>query len=301
MITRPLLAATIEDFDSIKYPVLATQKLDGIRCLKVNGEVLTRKFKPIPNHFIRNTLKSILPDGIDGEIMIRNNLEFNHIQSAVMSFEGEPDFVFYAFDYVKDDLTKPYFERVQDLEEWFKSYNQPLISDNYKKHVFILLPNEIENKNHLTCYEAEMLELGFEGVMIRDPLGKYKCGRSTPKEGILSKIKQFKDAEARVIGFEEKLHNDNPQEKNEFGLSKRSSKKEGMVPADTLGALVVEDLSTKKTFNIGSGMNDELKKEIWTNKDKYLNKLVTYKFQEIGQKDLPRFPVFKGFRSELDR
>jgi len=136
--------------------------------------------------------------------------------------------------------------------------------------------------------------------MIRTPLGKYKCGRSTLKEQILMKLKRFHDAEAKVIDFEEKMQNENVQERDEFGLAKRSSKKDGLVPANTLGALIVEDLKTGVRFNIGSGFDDELKKEIWLHKRKYKNKIVKYKYQSIGVKNAPRFPVFLGFRSKLD-
>jgi DNA ligase-1 len=136
--------------------------------------------------------------------------------------------------------------------------------------------------------------------MIRQPGSKYKCGRSTLKEQILLKLKRFYDAEAKVIGFEEKMKNDNKLERDEFGLAKRSSKKDGMIPADTLGALIVEDLKTGVKFGLGSGFDDELKKEIWSHQRKYKNKIVKYKYQSVGVKDAPRFPVFLGFRSKLD-
>ena len=68
LITKPLLAVAA-DLEKIEFPVWATPKIDGIRCLKINGQVVSRNFKPIPNHHIRTTLEQILPDGIDGEII----------------------------------------------------------------------------------------------------------------------------------------------------------------------------------------------------------------------------------------
>ena len=125
-------------------------------------------------------------------------------------------------------------------------------------------------------YEDLCLTAGYEGVMLRNPTGKYKCGRSTLKEQILLKLKRFLDAEAIVVGFEEKMHNDNVQEKNELGLSKRSFKKDGLVFANTLGSLIVEDPITKTRFGIGTGFDDCLKLEIWNNKEKYLNESSPY-------------------------
>lgn len=295
MITRPLLAATLDDISTLNYPVLATPKLDGIRVLKVDGKAVTRKFKPIPNTYIRELLEKHLPDGVDGEIMTPGT--FNDIQSKVMSFDGEPEFTFYAFDYVKDSLIKPYKDRmldmVNDLESVVKDSTLPF-------SINLLTPVLVRTVDELLELESQCLEHGFEGVMIRQPDGKYKCGRSTPKEQILMKLKRFMDAEARVIDFEEKMQNDNVQERDEFGLAKRSSKKEGLIPANTLGSLIVEDLNSGVRFGIGSGFDDELKREIWINQTKYKNKIVKYKYQSVGAKDAPRFPVFLGFRSELD-
>lgn len=290
MITRPLLAGTLEDVSTLKFPVLATPKLDGIRVLKVDGKAVTRKFKPIPNHHIRILLEKHLPDGVDGEVMTSGT--FNDIQSKVMSHDGEPNFTLYVFDYVKDDLNKPYTERVCDMSS--------ALTSKVPFDVVILRPVLLTSAEELLAFERECLSQGYEGVMLRKPDSKYKCGRSTLKEQILLKLKRFLDAEARVVGFEEKMHNDNEKERDEFGLSKRSSKKDGLKPANTLGALIVEDIKTGVKFGIGSGFDDAMKKEIWTHRDKYLNKLVKYKYQSVGQKDAPRFPVFLGFRSKLD-
>lgn len=292
MITRPLLAATLEDISTLRFPILATPKLDGIRVLKVNSKAVTRKFKSIPNKYIREMLEQHVPDGIDGEILTWGT--FNEIQSKVMSFEGESEFTLYIFDYVKDDLTKSYQNRIQDLLEFQSKFSE------FPFKVVILEPILINCIEELLAYEENCLSLGYEGVMIRTPDGKYKCGRSTEKEQILMKLKRFLDAEATVIGFEEKMHNENVQEKDEFGLSKRTTKKDGLVPADTLGSLIVKDLQTGIQFGLGSGFDDELKKQIWNNKDQYVNKIVKYKYQSVGLKTAPRFPVFLGFRHILD-
>jgi DNA ligase-1 len=291
MITRPLLASTLEDISTLKFPVLATPKLDGIRVLKVDGKVVTRNFKEIPNKYIRALLEKYLPDNVDGELMTPGT--FNDIQSKVMSFDGEPEFSFCAFDYIKEDLEVPYDIRTKDLKESLSKIKAPF-------KIKILVPKKLSSIDELLQYEDKCLKEGYEGVMIRTPKGKYKCGRSTPKEQILMKLKRFLDAEAEVIGFEEKLHNDNIQETDEFGLSKRSSKKDGLIPANTLGALLVKDIQTGVIFGLGSGFDDSLKQEIWNNRDQYINKIVKYKYQSVGVKNAPRFPVFLGFRNILD-
>lgn len=308
IITRPLLSGSIKELSKIQYPVLATQKLDGIRALKIDGRVVSRKFKPIPNHHTRNFLEKYLLDGIDGEIMLQNSNDFNQVQSQVMSFDGQPNFMFCAFDYVKDDLEKPYHERIADLKDWYarimvvEGLEASLEERDWEldKVLKVVIPVEIHNEKELLEYEARCIEQGYEGVMIRSPYGKYKCGRSTLNEGILLKLKRFKDAEALVVDFKEKMHNENTQQKDAFGLSKRSHEKDGLIPCNTLGSLFVRDLSTGHDFNIGSGFDDDLKKQIWDNREEYRGRIVKYKYQEIGPKGAPRFPVFLGFRHEDD-
>ena len=36
MITRPMLAANVEDTSKLRYPLMATEKIDGIRCLVID-------------------------------------------------------------------------------------------------------------------------------------------------------------------------------------------------------------------------------------------------------------------------
>jgi DNA ligase-1 len=107
---KPLLAAKLENLSDVRYPVLATPKLDGIRCLLWQGQALTRKLKPIPNHHIRQSLEASYRLDLDGELMIPG-ADFNGVQSAVMSEEGKPDFRYVVFDAIRPDL--PYSQRVK--------------------------------------------------------------------------------------------------------------------------------------------------------------------------------------------
>ena len=286
-ITKPMLACTLEGMDSIVFPVLATPKLDGIRCLIQNGEAVSRNFKPIQNVHIRQQMSG-LPEGLDGELILEGK-QFNEVSSAVMSSDGEPDFRYYVFDYVSGELGKPYNERMAELDKL------PLPSFCVK-----LLPQVINDLPTLLAYENKCVGEGYEGVMIRTPGSPYKCGRSTSREGYLQKIKRFTDDEAVIIDFEEREHNANEATKDLLGHTKRSSHQENMVKTGTLGALRVKDVKTQIEFKIGTGYDDALRQEIWDNKDKYSKLLVKYKSQASGAKEAPRFPVFIGFRDKND-
>lgn len=300
LISKPLLAHTVEDVSKVSFPVLASPKLDGIRAL-MPGEgmgLVSRKYKPIPNQWIRDQLEAVLQDGMDGEIIVLDDKgnpdTFSRTTSIVMASKTpkQAPFKFYVFDWVQKDRAPDmsFQNRYHDLVEYFK--------ENPSDIVEVVPHSLIENMDKLVKYEERMVNRGYEGVMVRDPLGVYKNGRSTMRQGILGKIKRFADAEAMVIGFEELMHNNNVAKKDAFGRTERSTCKDNLVGMDTLGALLVE--YNDHQFSIGTGFTQEQRKEIWDNRDDYLNKLIKFKFQEAGQKDAPRFPVWLGWRSEDD-
>jgi DNA ligase-1 len=295
VISKPMLACGLEtdDLAKLKYPVAATPKLDGIRCLKPDDDrVLTRSFKPIPNEFIRTTLMDILPAGADGEIMAGGN--FQEVTHAVMGHESRPDFVYCMFDYVSDSFKEPYVDRMEKAKSWWNR-----LPEEKRFRVRLLMPTPIHDVDELLVFERHCITNDYEGIIVRDPLGPYKNGRSTRKEGWLLKFKRFVDAEATVVGFEELTLNGNVKTYDAFGHAQHSSHKENLVPMDTLGALVLEDEDGKR-FNVGTGFDCELRRKIWADRDRVLGATVKYKYFPVGVKELPRHPVFLGFRDAKD-
>lgn len=290
---KPLLAHTIEDKDieKLTYPVACTPKLDGIRAVVIDGVVYSRSMKPIRSKAVQELFGKQEYNGLDGELLYGLPTAedcFNQSTSFVMSADipegmDKRNIVFYVFD--KFDAVGGYLERVKSIEG--------------SHGVVILYPVVYTTKDGLLGYEEDCLNAGYEGLMVRSVDGRYKQGRSTLKEGIIGKLKRFKDDEAVVIGFIEKMHNQNEAKVNELGYTERSSSKEGLIGADTLGSICVEHPEFGK-FDIGTGLNDEQRKEIWNNREKYTGKLVKFKYFPIGMKDTVRFPVFLGFRDEDD-
>ncbi len=295
-ITKPMLAGKCEDVTKLKFPLLCTPKLDGIRCVKTRGQALSRKFLPIPNHHIRKTIERLFPDGCDGEIIVPN-VSFNETSGAVMRHDSEPVFKYFIFDYVKDGLDKRYADRMMDLRQAIK--DMPVQAYDV---AMLVLPVVINNQEELDIYEADCLEDGYEGVMMRSPDSPYKLGRSTEKEGYLLKLKRFEDSEAEVLELVEKMRNDNEAQKDNVGHTKRQTLQENMTPMNTLGSMKVRDVKTGVEFSIGSGLDDATRDLVWKNKAAYIGKLVKYKHQPSGAKEqgAPRFPVFLGFRDARD-
>ena len=93
---------------------------------------------------------------------------------------------------------------------------------------------------------------------------------------------------------------------DEVGHMKRSSHKDGMKPAGTLGKFLVQEIGDTpwngKTFAVGTGegLDQALRQKIWDNQGEYLGKIITYRYQAHGTKDLPRIPIWYGFRHEDD-
>jgi DNA ligase-1 len=151
----------------------------------------------------------------------------------------------------------------------------------------------------LLDYEALVLLKGYEGVILRSPAAGYKFGRSTANEQGMLKLKRFEDAEATIIGFVERMHNGNVATTNELGRTARSSHQENKHGLGDLGALHLLTPDGIEFF-CGTGFDDNLRKEIWDNRPKYLGRLTKYKHFPVGAKDLPRHPVFLGFRDKRD-
>lgn len=287
-ITKPLLAGTFDE-KKARFPYQATSKIDGIRFLMIDGVAVSRSFKPIRNEFIQATLQAHLPDGCDGELTSGDTFQEC---GSIMRIKGQPNFHVWLFDFVEPDAPmKGYEARIQRLKEL-----APFPGLDYT----ILEPTLVSSLEELHQFQEQNLQRGFEGTMLRAPNSIYKMGRSTVRENILLKVKDFVDDEATIIGFQELMRNQNEQKRDVFGLAERSTEKDGMVPADTLGAFRLR-MDDGREFNCGSGLNDSLRSEIWSNRDSYLNKIVKFKYQAEGVKDVPRLPIFLGFRSEDDR
>ena len=124
----------------------------------------------------------------------------------------------------------------------------------------------------------QALKAGFEGLMIKPLNDIYVCKRS--KSWL--KIKPIIEVTLTVIDVEE-----------------GQGKFEG-----TTGALVCEgeDDGLLIKVNVGSGLTDENRKEIWTDKDTVIGSLVEIRADVVTQNQdgsyslrFPRFKTFRGF------
>jgi DNA ligase-1 len=114
---------------------------------------------------------------------------------------------------------------------------------------------------------ARIEALGGEGLMLRQPGSKYAIGRSST----LLKVKTFHDAEAVVIG-------------HQAGTGRHLGR---------LGALLVR-LPNGTEFAIGTGFSDRER-----GAPPAIGATVTFRYQELSDAGVPRFPSYAGVRTDV--
>lgn len=290
-----MLAAKAEEF---RFPYLASPKMDGIRAYVRDGVVYSRKDIEIPNALVQSLFGDRKLDGCDGELIVGDPVAsdvFSLTTSFVMSLRNKTALPirFFVFDHIPPigSSMRPFKERLEKAGRACLSWGggKPMAARQVR-HVLV------RGVGQLRTYENAMLSHGYEGIMLRDPDGLYKHGRSTAAEGGLLKLKRVADAEAIVIGAVELMHNHN--EKDSRG--KRTSHKSGKVAGGKLGALRVRDRKSGVEFEIGTGFNDTERTILWKSREKLPGKIVRYRYQEVGTVERPRFPRFAGFRDARD-
>lgn len=120
---------------------------------------------------------------------------------------------------------------------------------------------------HLRAELARVEALGGEGLMLRRPASAYEVGRSIT----LLKVKSFRDAEARVLAHQP-------------GAGRHKGR---------LGALLVE-LADGTKFSVGTGFSDAQRE-----RPPAVGSLVAFRYQELTEGGVPRFPSFLGVRIDV--
>lgn len=132
------------------------------------------------------------------------------------------------------------------------------------KYAEVLAHEVCKGVDHLREELARVEGLSGEGLMLREAKSKYIGSRSTT----LLKVKTFYDAEAKVIGYK--------------GGQGRHRNRVGALELITPEGVV---------FFAGTGLSDAEREN-----PPAIGALVTYRFQELTDAGVPRFPTFVGER-----
>ena len=280
--------------DGAKHPKKITgecfieYKYDGVRVIAIvrNGDatLYSRNGKLLENFpHINEALSKPEFEGLvfDGEVMSE---DFQTLMKQVHRKEGAQteDSYLAVFDMLTlaefnaggTDMTA--FERRERLISQQSNFNNRI---TLVQAINLDLDSE-QGQASFKAMNKQALEEGYEGLMIKPIHEGYKCKRSHA----WLKIKPFIEVTLSVVALEE-----------------GTGKNEGL-----LGALVVEGEDDGKFFrlNVGSGLTDENREQIWANQDAVIGQLVEIRADAATQSQdaedtwslrFPRFKTFRGF------
>ncbi len=251
-----LLAETwTDDVDPTDW--LMSEKLDGVRAYWDGRQFVSRQGNRFfaPSWFVAG-----LPDmPLDGELWLARKA-FQRTVSIVRRQDETPlwrDVKFVVFD--APGSSEPFELRLASIREVFSKRQLEFAA---------ALPHFVcHGRGHLDCELDRIIELGGEGVMLRQPDSRYEAGRSNT----LLKCKRFLDADARVVGHEP-------------GKGRHKGR---------LGALLVE-LPSGTRFCVGTGLSDAEREN-----PPGFGSIITFRYQELSDGGVPRFPSFVCVRKDL--
>lgn len=272
---NPMLAQAYDKaIGKVSYPCIVQPKLDGIRCIIIKKgqdvSLWTRTRKRINScpHIEDEVRELVAGDLIlDGELYnhdFRDN--FEAIVSAVRKEEPSKEsslVQFHAYDLVTEADQE---ERIRSL--FTLPFNK---RTNKVKLVTTLLCKTEESMK--SCVKSFVESDGYEGGIIRNLKAKYENKRSMN----LVKVKEFQDAEFKIVGIEE-------------GKGKL---------AGHVGAFVC---TTKSGEKFKAKMVGELShlKTLYENEKLWKGKSLTVQYQGLtGKNKVPRFPVGLRIRADL--
>ena len=276
MRNKPMLAYPVsaKPVDYSK-PVFIQPKLDGVRCLIQcdNGQITaysrTGKVWKNIDHILFN-LKPFFhwnPNVVlDGELYNHDfKDDFEQIISMVRKtkptdearLESAENVQFHCYDFVNRKM------KFSTRNEWLKGNLQ---SNHCVKHVETIQVDE----SQANFVHTQNLERGYEGSIVRLDT-PYQCKRSHS----LRKFKDFSDAEANIVGYEE-------------GKGKRTG---------TLGKFIMQD-DDGNQFGCppGKGHNYKDLTRMLIEIHKYMGQRATFTYFERTKAGSYRHPLYKCIR-----
>ncbi|WP_274760526.1 DNA ligase [Pseudoalteromonas sp. G4] len=202
---------------------LVSEKLDGVRAIWRNKQLVTRNGKQInaPSWFTEHW-----PDTwLDGELWSKHN-DFEFIASTVLDHKANQEawqnIKFFVFD--MPDTSNPFIKRYQNYRS--------IISESKSAYLVAIEQFQFSTDDQLAQFYQTRLDEGAEGVMLHAKNALFSVGRSAN----LLKYKPHQDAEGVVVGY-----------------SAGKGKYKGLV-----GALIIE-LENGDKLKLGSGLSDQLR------------------------------------------
>ena len=262
----PMLAHQYSNKKSeIKFPCYVQPKLDGVRCVIVRNKLYSRNgniFPSLPH--IEEELKKYNKNNLilDGELYT-DDINFEKIVGLVKKWKkSEEDeknatkIYLNVFDYIDNKLT--FEQRLKNLNIFFDN-NKNMI------HIKQVKSEECLKEENINDFLEKYTKEGYEGLIIRNKKGLYE---ENTRSVNLQKLKKFVDEEFEIIDYT------TPNIGKEVGC-------------------VIWICKTKegKKFNVRPSGNYQERKQLYRNAKKYIGKMLTVRYQELTNGNVPRFPV----------
>lgn len=303
------LATNCENRPEMKGIKRLEPKLDGVRVLLVvnildsgtyatcysrNGKVF-ENFKHIEDQILENLMELIsarnkvsilgsdLTSGfvLDGEV-VGNSFQELMRQARRKENVAAEDSVFHIFDILPvSDFSRGHWNAQLSKRISLLEAMQPAIDKMPNVELLPHLQVDLDDHEGRSVFERycrEMVEAGYEGVMIKDLDAPYLCKRSTS----WMKYKPTITVDLEVVGLEE-------------GTGRNKGR---------LGALVCNGVDDGKeiTVNVGSGFSDEERDQYWQYRNLVVGRTAEILCDVITQNQdgtySLRFPRFVRFRDD---
>jgi ATP-dependent DNA ligase len=271
LVELPLLPMLASDYlkqgHRIQFPCFGSAKLDGVRCLAIcsdEGVVLkSRGGKLYDVKHIIQQLEYVMKVGDiwDGEIYLHGKY-LEEIVSAVKKYNPLTiNLTFRIFDVVEDDMI--FEERLIRLLQI-----EDILFKNKVVSIDVLPYELLSNERDMHDRHEMYVNCGYEGIMLRNMLGRYESGK---RSADLQKLKSFLDSEFKIIDV--------------------------IADKDGGAIFVVQNTFADNQFNVVGGSHDQ-RKQWLAEKDSLTGQDITVKYQTLYKDTkLPQFPTFVAFRN----
>jgi len=286
---------------NIVFPADIQPKIDGIRALSHSHDgdvvVLSRRNTPYPYDIIKHILddlkelyKIITSNKInrprlylDGEFYTEE-MPFEELNGILHSKKIEnvdlnkaKQIKFYIFDcFDLDDMKMPFDKRNVLLNTLLGKAPKNIANKTYSKMKYSTLINvntyRVTSLDEVKQYMRDFISNGYEGLMIRNTDSPYELKKRSKH---LQKYKEFIEEEFEIVGF-----------------------KEGK--GEDIGTVIwIVKTKDGTEFSVRPKGTRKHRQQLFNNGDNYIGKMLTVKFFEYSEKNVPRFPVGKNIRYDI--
>lgn len=274
--------------NTIVFPCYVQPKLDGLRCViyldPITGEIRRQSRTGTYFDTMKHIAQSLTPlfekypsVVLDGELYT-TEMPFEelagHIKRKLLDdadHEKLKAIEYHIYDVIDETPTATYEVRHNSIKRMFASLAASTASSPHALPPYIRLVKTVEAKTPADFKSnfAKFIEEGYEGIMLRNKEGKYRCNYRSHD---LQKYKEFVEEEYPIVGF---TQGEGRDKGTVIWICRTKEEKEFAVrPRGTIAA---------RTF-------------LFNNGHKYIGKMLTVIYQELTEEGKPRFPVGKDVR-----